>query len=114
MRLNQRLGLPPDINLVPVLVERLAPAFAARERAALVRLRELSPPASVSRDWHTMLAYRAILAGQLVRYGRATRLRDGAAVGALAASRARALSSMRRVAERDGFRQCAKVGERLG
>jgi hypothetical protein len=90
-------------------IARSAPHNAALERVALTELSELKVPASLSRDWAQIVAYRRTLARELVELGRAARADDRRAVQALAKSKMQVHYKLSALARRDGFRYCSGV-----
>lgn len=91
-------------------VKRVVPLTISLERKGIVALEKLNPPASLARDWRSMLGYRRALAVMLGELLDAAKKNDGASVKPLAASKKRVHASLRKTATANGFKDCAKVG----
>jgi hypothetical protein len=83
---------------------------AVLEQAALVELAKLVPPASITRQWQQILAYRRTLALQLTTLARFERSNDAKAANALITSKLRVHRQLRVAATRLGMTACAKLG----
>jgi hypothetical protein len=91
-------------------ITQVIPAHAALEMKAIAELARLKPPASLARDWKSILTYRRILANELLALIGAAKRKDAKAISVLAVSKKREHELLAAVAARDGFKDCAQAG----
>jgi hypothetical protein len=90
-------------------IARIDPHHAVLEQTATSELARLTPPPSLAHDWRLILAYRRRLANELATLARAAARKDATAIQALAASKKQLHLQLRRLATRDGFKECAEA-----
>jgi hypothetical protein len=108
--LDRELAASKQKSLALPEIARFAPLNAALEQRAVADLAKLTPPASLARDWQQIIAYRRMLAEELVKLGRYAKARDRAGIKALVVSKQRVRQSLLAIATRDGFKQCSSAG----
>lgn len=82
-------------------------ANAKLEKEAITELVRLHPPASLSRQWRQLIAYRQALANELIAIGHYWEANDLAKIKALAASKKAEHQALAAVASRAGLQACA-------
>jgi hypothetical protein len=88
---------------------RVAPGVAADERQAVARLRTLKAPASLARDWQTLLAGIEQLANDTAQLGADAKAGDFNTAHALVRRARHLREALTVVAERDGFAYCGRT-----
>lgn len=112
-RVNGELtAAPPGFAISQIA--RSAPRNAALEERAIAELNRIRPPAALARDWRQIIAYRQILAQELLKLVRYAKANDARAIQTLAASKKRVHQELSRLAARDGFKDCARLNAGRG
>jgi hypothetical protein len=88
---------------------RIAPPVAAEEQQAIVRLRALKAPSSISADWRKMLAGMEQLADDAAEIGTHAKAKDYKGVVSLTDSGRRLRQALTQIAVRDGFTYCGRT-----
>lgn len=109
-RLNAQIKANKQSSLRLNEIARFAPRNAALEATALKELSKLTPPASIARDWHQVIAYRRTLMEELVKLGRYAKANNARAIHKLAASKKRVHQKLLATATRNGFKDCPQIG----
>jgi hypothetical protein len=86
-----------------------APALAAVQSRAVAQLRKLNPPASLARDWRSLLAGLQQLAEGTARIGADARTEGIRAVEAVAAAGRAPRTRILAIGARDGLGICARA-----
>jgi hypothetical protein len=94
----------------PEVIARLAPERAALEQKAVTQLSRLVAPAPLQRDWQQIITYRRTLARELRMLGQKAKENDMPALDALIKSKQSVHEKLSALADRNGFKQCGKVG----
>jgi hypothetical protein len=91
------------------VLARVAPGVASDERQAVVRLRTLTPPSSLSSDWHVLLTGMQQLASdatQVAADAKANEFKDAETV---TSSGRHLREQLTAIAARDGFTYCGRT-----
>jgi hypothetical protein len=88
---------------------RYLPQAAAYYRAAIVELDKLNPPASMSRDWQTIIKADRIIAVNTAKVGEDAKAKKIAAIRPLYAATAPIQKHRLATAQRDGFKYCSTL-----
>jgi hypothetical protein len=110
-RLNDRLDASAahkDESLTAIA--RNARQHAELERRAALELGGLAAPRALARDWERIVAYRRALASELVTLAHTLNAGQNPKTSGLLAAKSTAHAAMSKIARRDGFVDCAKVG----
>lgn len=107
-RLNSQLA-GDNVNSISD-IPRIAPRRAALEKATLVELQRLEPPANLKRSWSSMLAARRQIAISLARLGVEVAAGHVNSVQPILSSSGRLETRMTALARHAGFSDCAKIG----
>ncbi len=91
-------------------VERVVPRNAKLEKAGLLTLEQLSPPASLKSTWKRMLQIRRELAVGLPKLVSAVKRDDGPTLTALTESKKSLRGKLRQTGTASGFKACSTVG----
>lgn len=108
--LDTKLATVNPASLSMHEIARFAPPRAVLERTAVAELSKLMPPASITRDWRQVIAYRSTLTNELFKLGSDAKANDAAGIRALAVSKKLVHQKLLTVATRDGFKYCSRVG----
>jgi hypothetical protein len=95
-----------DANARMREIVRIDPSHAVLEQKVATELAKLSPPPSLAHDWAQIVSYRSRLAGELARLARAAARKDTTEVNGLAKSKKEVHVLLRKLATRDGFKEC--------
>lgn len=91
------------------VLARVAPAVAADENQAILRLRSLKPPSSLTSDWQILLTGMQQLASdttQIASDAKANKLKD---VESVTSSGRKVRQQLTEIATRDGFTYCGRT-----
>jgi hypothetical protein len=91
------------------VLARLAPPVAKLEHEAIVRLRTLKPPASMTSDWQKLLAGMEQLADDATQIGVRAKANDYQGVVSLNTSGRKVREKITKIATRDGFTYCGRT-----
>ena len=109
-RLNAEIAkVKPKSRSLPEIA-RVAPIHAAVEQAAVSELSQLTPPASIAREWQQLVSYRRALATELAKLGRDAKTMSSASIRALTASKLRVHKQLLAAGAQAGFKDCPQVG----
>jgi hypothetical protein len=102
---NVKQSADPKLRMSEIA--RIDPGHAALEQKAADELDRLKPPRSLAHDWAQIVSYRHRLASELASLARAAAHKDMNAVNGLAKSKEATHALLRKLATRDGFKECA-------
>ncbi len=91
-------------------IARIVPHRVTLEARAVRDLSRLTPPASMAHAWRQIIAYRQILATELVQLVRYARARDAAGIKALTLSKAGIHKKLAALALGHGLPDCSRTG----
>jgi hypothetical protein len=91
------------------VLARLAPGVAADEQRAVVKLRALTPPSSLSSDWHVLLTGMQQLANDATEIGTDAKAGKYDDVTSITASGRKLREGLTAIAVRDGFTYCGRT-----
>jgi hypothetical protein len=107
---NAKLGVVSSLSSPTVLkvIAETAPSVSAYENEAVAKLRRLSAPASIAKDWQTMLSGLQQLADATQQLGVYAKHKQAAAAEKLIAKSKNTRSQLLAIASRDGFANCGR------
>jgi len=91
-------------------VAQIANRRTTIEQAALTELRKVTPPASIARDYHMLLADRQTLIEETAKLAGAIVAKDKQTAAQVFTSSGVVLNRMKDVAGRSGFKYCGVIG----
>jgi hypothetical protein len=91
------------------VLARVAPSVAADEQQAIAKLRTLTPPSSLSGDWHTLLTGMQQLAGDAGQIATGAKVRNFTEVKSITDSGRQLRQQLTAIATRDGFAYCGRT-----
>ncbi len=109
-QLNAKLASDPTAPSDDGQLARSTNRHLALERAVVLELAKLTPPASLAQSWKQILGYRRALAEELRMLIRYAEAHNAKGMQALKASKLRLHRELSKAASRSGFKDCALVG----
>jgi hypothetical protein len=83
---------------------------ATLEQRTTAELGSLSPPAALAHDWKQIVAYRRVLASDLVTLAHMLKAGENPKTSGLLSAKSAAHATMTTIAKHDGFIDCTAVG----
>jgi hypothetical protein len=109
-QLNHALPTTERPGLSMHEIASLSSAHARLEQTSLQKLGKLTPPASLTDAWASIVRYRQTLVEELIKFERDAEANDASAVQALTVSKERVHRRLLATARNAGFTDCARVG----
>lgn len=110
-RLNVRLAAAKDVVSSDLAaIEAIATRRSGTERAALVELQQLTPPASMASEWQRMLDYRATVVGDLAKIAEYARENNPQGTKTVLLATTNVIRQILVAGTRAGFKDCRKIG----
>jgi hypothetical protein len=99
----------PSSSKELVVLARVAPAVASDEQQALVRLRALKPPSSLTSDWNVLLTGMQQLASDTTQIASDAKAKKLKGVESVTSSGRKLRQQLTEIATRDGFTYCGRT-----
>lgn len=109
-RLNAQLAAAKDVvTNDQATIAQIASRRSNTEQTALLRLRKLTPPTSLLRDWEQILAYRGMVVSDLAKVAEAAASNNRKAANSVLLAATDIVKRLSATAKRAGFSECGKI-----